>query len=144
MEHDPWAEIHNYDYNQWVAEEEKKKMDYIKKKMMVRDTLAIQLKEQEDHKMKIMAYNKRMDNVMLHNDKKMVEQEKKEKFEMKKRVELQKAQRDVMLLEAKEKRIREVQEMRMNEIKEVQKLKSDLEKEKRDKINKKKREREEA
>jgi len=91
VEHDPWAEIHNYDYNQWVAEEEKKKMDYIKKKMMVRDTLAIQLKEQEDHKMKIMAYNKRMDNVMLHNDKKMVEQEKKEKFEMKKRVELQKA-----------------------------------------------------
>ena len=57
---------------------------------------------------------------MLNNARKEIEQEKNEKKELKKKMELQKAQRDVMLLEAKENKIREVQIMRNKELTEVE------------------------
>jgi len=60
-----------------VQEQERKKEEHLNKRNMVKETLDKQLKEQEKVRLKIVAYNKRMDNVMLHNDRKHVEQEKR-------------------------------------------------------------------
>jgi len=40
---------------------------------MIRDTLDRQVKEQAMERMKSVQYNKRMDQIMLDNDKRMVE-----------------------------------------------------------------------
>ena len=52
FEGDQWAEIQNYDYNQWIKEKEMAKKEHQRKRIMVRDTLDRQLKEQRDEKLK--------------------------------------------------------------------------------------------
>lgn len=57
-----------------------------------------------------------MDQMMLHNAKKQLDQERQKKKEQLAKVKLQKAQRDVMMLEAQKKKISEYQIIRNNEV----------------------------
>ena len=57
-----------------------------------------------------------MDQMMLHNAKKQLDQERQKKKEQQAKVKLQKAQRDVMMLEAQKKKISEYQIIRNNEV----------------------------
>ena len=58
IDDDQWAEIHNYDYQQYLLEQKKVKKQMQDKKDLVKETLDRQLKEQERDRMKTIQYNK--------------------------------------------------------------------------------------
>ena len=139
-----WAEINNYDFKLYQEQQNKHKKDLIDKKNLVRNTLNVQMEEQRQARMKLLDYNQKMDKLMIKNAKKELDIEKQQKLEQIKKMEAAKAQRDVMLVEAKDRRIKEIQSERNKEIDEVQKLRRELDKEKHDKLVKKKKEKEDA
>lgn len=79
---------------------------------MVRNTLNVQMEEQRQARMKLLDYNQKMDKLMIKNAKKELEIEKQHKQEQIKKMEYAKAQRDIMLVEAKGRRIKEIQSER--------------------------------
>lgn len=103
-----WAEINNYDFKLYQEQLNKHKKDLIDKKNMVRNTLNVQIEEQRQARLKLIDYNQKMDKLMIKNAKKELEVEKQQKQEQIKKMEVAKAQRDVMLVEAKDRRIKEI------------------------------------
>ena len=75
---------------------------------MVRNTLNVQIEEQRQARLKLIDYNQKMDKLMIKNAKKELEVEKQQKQEQIKKMAVAKAQRDVMLVEAKDRRIKEI------------------------------------